>query len=185
MNLCRAFYQCCNYVSKAWERLIASPFRCGLVGRHGKHVRIGKRTHAEGWANIELGNNVSIGRDTLFLTTRAKVRIGDHVMSGSGVTIITGNHRIDIPGRYLDAVTDRDKLPENDQDVVLEGDNWIGVNVTILKGVTIGKGAIVAAGALVVKNVEPYTIVGGVPARKLKDRFTKEQLEEHLRLLDR
>ena len=54
---------------------------------------------------------------------------------------------------------------------------WIGYNVTILGGVSIGDGAIVAAGAVVTKDVEPYTIVGGVPAKPLKKRFTDEQIE--------
>lgn len=183
MSFCKVIYALGMLPSKVWERLVASPFRCGLAGRHGKHVRIAKGTHAEGWQNIELGSRVSIGSNALFLTTRAQVRIGDHVIFGPNVTIVTGDHRIDIPGRYLDTVTDQEKRPEDDQDVILEGDNWIGANATILKGVTIGKGAVVAAGAVVVKNVESYTVVGGVPARKISDRFTPEQREEHLRLL--
>ena len=75
------------------------------------------------------------------------------------------------------------KLPENDQDVVFEGDNWIGMNTTILKGVTIGRGCIVAAGAVVNKSTPPYTIVGGVPAKVLKMRFTPEQIKIHEDLL--
>lgn len=78
------------------------------------------------------------------------------------------------------AVTDADKLPENDQDVVFEGDNWIGANATILKGVRIGEGAVISAGAVVVKDVSPYTVVGGVPAVKIKDRFTEAQMKAHL-----
>ena len=184
MSFCRVIYTLGTLPSKVWERFVASPFRCALVGRHGKDVHILKGTHVEGWQNIELGDHVVIGDNARILTTRAKVKIGDHVIFGPNVTIVTGDHRIDIPGRYLDTVTDNDKLPENDRDVILEGDNWIGANATILKGVTVGMGAVVAAGAVVVKNVEPYTVVGGVPARRISDRFTPEQLEEHLRLLD-
>ena len=54
---------------------------------------------------------------------------------------------------------------------MFEGDNWIGANVTILKGVTVGEGAVIAAGAVVTRNVEKYSVWGGVPARKLRDRF--------------
>lgn len=75
------------------------------------------------------------------------------------------------------------KLPENDLDVVFEGDNWIGMNSTILKGVTIGRGCVVAAGAVVNKSTPPYSVVGGVPAKVLKMRFTKEQIAEHERFL--
>lgn len=105
-------------------------------------------------------------------------------MFGPQVTLITGNHRIDYIGDYMKNVRGGNKLPENDQPIVLKGDNWVGANVTILKGVTIGEGAVVAAGAVVKDDVPPYAIVGGVPARVLKYRFDEEQLEEHKRLLE-
>ena len=100
-------------------------------------------------------------------------------MFGPNVTVITGDHRTDLIGRYMTSVRNEEKLPENDQTVVFEGDNWIGANVTILKGVRIGKGAIVASGAVVNKDVPPYSIVGGVPARVIKYRFSEEQIKEH------
>lgn len=77
----------------------------------------------------------------------------------------------------------REKLPENDLNVKIESGVWVGCNVTILKGVTIGRGAIVAAGALVIKDVLPYSIVGGNPAKLLKMRFSPEQIIEHERIL--
>ena len=70
-------------------------------------------------------------------------------------------------------------MPENDLPVVIEDDVWCGANVTILKGVTIGRGSAVAAGAVVTKSFPLYSIIGGVPARLLKMRFTPEQIEEH------
>ena len=105
------------------------------------------------------------------MCTRAKIIFGDHVMTGPGVTMITGGHRIDIPGRPMKSIHNNEKLPENDQDIILNGDNWIGANSIILRGVTIGEGAVVAAGAVVTNDVPPYSIVGGVPARVLKRRF--------------
>lgn len=92
-------------------------------------------------------------------------------MSGPGLTIITGDHRIDIRDKYMDEVTVEEKLPENDQPVIIEEDVWCGANVTILKGVTIGRGSVIAAGAVVTKNVGEYEIWGGVPAKKIKNRF--------------
>ena len=100
-------------------------------------------------------------------------------MFGPGVTIITGDHRTDMIGRYMKTVGDNEKLPENDKDVIIENDVWVGANVTILKGVEIGEGSIVAAGSVVTKSVPPYSIVGGVPARVIKARFTPEQIEQH------
>lgn len=92
-------------------------------------------------------------------------------MFGPHVTVVTGDHRIDIPDRPMISVRDDEKLPENDQDVVIENDVWGGANATILKGVTIGTGSVISAGAVVTKDVPPYSIVGGVPAKVIKMRF--------------
>ena len=92
-------------------------------------------------------------------------------MFGPGVTVVTGNHRIDIPGKYIIDITDQEKREEDDQPVIFEGDNWIGANAIILKGVTIGRGAVIAAGAVVTKSVPEYAIVGGNPAKVLRFRF--------------
>jgi serine acetyltransferase len=65
---------------------------------------------------------------------------------------------------------------------MIGNDVWIGANVTILDGIRIGDGAIVATNALVTKNVPPYAILGGVPAKQLKKRFTDEQIGFLLKL---
>ena len=131
------------------------------------------------YKNLYVGNYVYIGYHADFVSTRSKIIINDHVIFGPNVSIRGGDHRTDIVGRFIDEIKDCDKLPENDADVVFEGDNWIGMNSTILKGVTIGKGCIVAAGSVVTKSTLPYSIVGGTPARVLKMRFTQEQIERH------
>ena len=98
---------------------------------------------------------------------------GDDVMFGPGVTVITGDHRTDILDRPMITVTDSEKSPDNDKDVVFEGDNWVGANAIILKGVTVGKGSVVSAGAVVTHDVPPYAIVGGVPAKVIRMRNEK------------
>ena len=108
--------------------------------------------------------------------------IGDYVMFGPNVSVITGNHRIDVLGERMYEVKDSDKRDSDDQDVVFAGDNWIGANSTILKGVTIGEGAVVAAGSVVNKSVPPYSIVGG-PAKMIKMRFTEKEIIEHQKLI--
>ena len=65
--------------------------------------------------------------------------------------------------------------------IVIENDVWIGYGAIIVSGVKIGRGAIVAAGSVVLKDVEPYTIVAGNPARKVSKRFTEDQIIEHER----
>lgn len=122
-------------------------------------------------SNISLGDSVYIGPNATLIAANASIDIKGHFMAGPGLTIITGDHRIDIKDKFMDEVTIQEKLPENDQPVIIEKDVWCGANVTILKGVVIGKGSVIAAGSVVTKSVGEYEIWGGVPAKKLKDRF--------------
>ena len=71
---------------------------------------------------------------------------------------------------------------EKKQEIVIGNDVWIGHGATILNGVTIGDGAVIGASALVTKDVAPYSIVGGVPARVIRKRFPDEIIERLLRL---
>jgi len=74
------------------------------------------------------------------------------------------------------------KTPRYKGDIVIGNDVWIGYGVTILSGVTIGDGAIVAANSCVVKDVPPYSIVGGVPAKVIKYRFDDETIGKLLKI---
>jgi serine acetyltransferase len=77
----------------------------------------------------------------------------------------------------------KDKLPADDAPVVISNDVWIGTGAIILKGVTIDRGAIIAAGAVVTKNVPPYAIVSGVPARLIKFRWKLSEIIQHEEIL--
>ena len=105
------------------------------------------------------------------------------MLFGPKPTIITGNHRSDLVGKYITDITVADKYVNGqnpyDAPVVIEDDVWVGANVTILCGVTIGRGSVIAAGAVVTKSCAPYSIIGGVPAKILKMRFTTDEIEEH------
>ncbi len=94
------------------------------------------------------------------------------------MTIHTGNHAR-VLGRFVSDITDKDKPQGYDHVVIIEKDVWIGSNVTILAGVHVGRGATIAAGAVVNKDVPPYSIVGGVPAKVLKFYWTIDQILEH------
>ena len=137
---------------------------------YGKNVHIGKHCTFY-YQNIALGNHVYIGDYNYFLSSIAKIKIGDHVVFGPYVSIVTGNHRFDDPTKLIDEYKESDKRSDDDQDVIFEGDNWIGMNVTILKGVTVGKGAIIGAGSVVTKDCEPNGVYVGNPARKLRERY--------------
>lgn len=79
---------------------------------------------------------------------------------------------------------DNEKIPQNDAAVVIEDDVWCGANVTILKGVIIGRGSVIAAGAVVTKSCPPYSIIGGVPAKIIKKRFTPDEIAIHEGILN-
>lgn len=171
MKAIRHMFSILELIPKVWNRLVYTPLNRLSLGECGKNVRIGRGLRIAGREHLRVSDNVSIGTNCMFLCTRADIVIGHHVMFGPNVLVITGNHRTDIRDKYMIDVTDAEKRAEDDQPVVFEGDNWIGARAIILKGVTVGKGAVVAAGAVVTKDVLPYTIVGGNPARLIRNRF--------------
>lgn len=167
-----------------WDKLWAPVWKRGM--KHcGKGVYLRPMSSdIKGLENLSIGDGTSIPKGSAFYCTEASLTIGKKVIFGPHPTIITGDHRIDLIGKYIIDVTVDEKLPENDMPVVIEDDVWCGANVTILKGVTIGRGSVVAAGAVVTRSFPPYSIIGGVPAKLIKMRFTEEQIKEHERLLN-
>lgn len=146
----------------------------------GSNVRF-KYTDSFSYKNISLGSDVYIGPRALFISSDSEIIIGNKVLFGPNVTIITGDHPIDLRGKYIFDILE--KQPGEDLPVIINDDVWIGAGSTILKGVTIGEGAVVASSALVIKDVEPYSIVGGVPAKHIKYRGSKEQIKNHKELM--
>lgn len=133
--------------------------------------------------NLSVGDGTSIPKGSVIYCTKAPLTIGRKVIFGPNPTIITGDHRIDVVGKYIADITDDQKGSGYDAPVTIEDDVWCGANVTILKGVTIGRGSVVAAGAVVTRSCAPYSIIGGVPAKLIRMRFSPEQIKEHERLL--
>ncbi|EOV2572845.1 DapH/DapD/GlmU-related protein [Enterococcus faecalis] len=107
--------------------------------------------------NITLGKNVFINSGTHF-QDHGGIVIGDGAFIGHNVVLATINHDL-FP---------KNKRKNHYAPIVLKNNVWIGSNATITAGVTIGEWSVVAAGAVVTKDVPPYTVVGGVPARVLK-----------------
>lgn len=148
----------------------------------GKHVYLRPlSSDFKGLWNMSIGDHTSIPKGSTFYCTEAPLTIGNKVIFGPAPTIITGDHRIDVIGKYI--IDSKEKLPENDAPVIIEDDVWCGSHVTILKGVTIGRGSVVAAGAIVTKSCPPYSIIGGIPAKVLKYRFTIDEILEHEKTL--
>lgn len=169
-------------MARIWNKVVDTLYTATFPNV-GKNCRISHMTSIGSKGNLIMGENSSIGNGADIMNTRAKVVIGKHFVSGPELTIITGDH-MPIVGRFLNTVSDADKDQldvnhEYDKNVVIEDDVWTGYGVTIMKGVTIGRGSIIAARAMVNKSVPPYCIVGGVPAKVLKFRWTIDQILEH------
>lgn len=121
-------------------------------------------------------------RNADIMVTNARFIMKPHSGAAEGLRVTTGNHAM-IIGRFYRTITEQEKPKGLDKDVVVESDVWIGRNVTLLSGVTIGRGAIIGAGAVVSKDVPPYCVVGGVPAKPIKFKWTIEQILEHESIL--
>lgn len=97
--------------------------------------------------------------------------------SAEGLTVITGNHHRGIGVSFKDLMYSR--AVDEDKDVIVEEDVWIGANVTLLAGVKIGRGATIAAGAVVTKSIPPYAIAMGNPAKVIGFNYTPEEVIAH------
>lgn len=113
-----------------------------------------------GGFSIILGNNVFVGYNVEFNATE-KIVVSNNCLIASGCKFIDHDHGF----LNRDEPIGIQSCPSSP--IILEDDVWLGVNCIVLKGVIIGKGAIVAAGAVVTKNIPPYEIWGGVPARRI------------------
>lgn len=168
-----------HLLKRAYNKIYIPYFKKQMISC-GENVYFSPCNSVITYKTLKVGNNVSIGYHADFVATKSRIIIGDHVVFGPHVSIRGGDHRFDIPGRFIDTIKDNEKLPQNDADVIFEGDNWIGMNVTILKGVTIGFGSIIAAGSVVTKSIPSFSIAGGVPAKVLRQRFSKDDIAVHI-----
>ena len=117
----------------------------------------------EAGVGLKVGNNSSIGPYS-YIGCSGYIEIGENVMMSPRVSIYSENHNF--------SETDRPMIEQGvtRSFVIIEDDCWIAANAVILAGVTVGKGSVVAAGSIVTKDVPPYSIVGGNPARIIKSR---------------
>ena len=141
------------------------------------------KTFFMGWRckisnDLVAGPYVFIAKDCIIYPN---VKIGDYTMLAPSVKIIGGDHNIDKIGIPM-IFSGREELRET----VIGKDVWIGANSIIFTGVKIGNGAIIAAGSVVTKDVEPYNIAGGVPAKFLRIRFNNNSdIEKHEEMLSK
>jgi len=157
---------------------LSNRFRCWYVCRILKIMESHPCNYFENNIYIGNGKNVKIGKcchinENVFIQG---AYIGNYVMIAPNVAILNGTHnyeRTDVP-----MILQGEKKGLNP---VIEDDVWIGRNAIILPGIRIGKGSIIGAGAVVTKDIEPYSIVGGVPARLIRKRKDKIKNRENLK----
>lgn len=137
--------------------------------------------------SFEVGEGSYGHPEVVFYDAGASLRIGKYCSIAPKVTVLLGgeHHHDWVSGYPFSLLTDEAKhlpgYPFSKGDVVIGNDVWIGYDALILSGVEIGNGAVIAARSLVTKNVEPFSIVGGMPARHIRYRFA----EATIRALDR
>lgn len=166
-----------------------------LYKERGKNLKIGYLSKLN---NVIIGNyntfydNISISNSTIndyvYVGDNTKITnatIGKYCSIGPDVRVGLGKHPSHLISTFPAffairkqcqfTFTDKDYFKESGP-IIVGNDVWIGANAIIMDDITIGDGAIIAAGAVITKNVEPYTIVGGVPAKLIRKRFTSEEI---------
>ena len=164
--LCEGMLKCKRYEnSKRISALISKGLL--LVGEHtyGLHnLRIDSYKGSE--AKVTIGRYCSIAPDVRIITG------GVHPVEQ--ISTFPFRIKCDLPGKYLDG------MPGTKGDILIGSDVWIATQVLILSGVKIGHGAVIAAGSVVTKDVPPYAIVGGNPAKLIRYRFDPTRIQELL-----
>jgi acetyltransferase-like isoleucine patch superfamily enzyme len=142
------------------------------IASQGEHTYIGGNFNVFSWGE---GTTLTIGN---FCSLAANITV-----------YLGGNHRTDWVTTYPFGHVNKDNFPYDGKghpatngNVIIGNDVWIGNNVNIMSGITIGDGAVIATNSHVVKDVPPYTIVGGNPARIIRKRFTEEQIDKLLKI---
>lgn len=132
----------------------------------GRNVSVAPNVSFRNAERIWVGDHAHLGEGSVIWAGNAtgRVIIGEYCLFGPNVTITASNYGIQqgpIPIMHQ---------PKQERDVVVEPGVWLGANVVVVAGVTIGRGAVVGAGAVVTKDLPPYCIAGGIPARVLGQR---------------
>lgn len=147
----------------------------------GERFSFGRGTTFYAKEKIEIMDDVYIGK---YCSIETDCKIGNNVLIANHVGLIgkyDHNYKqIGVPIRQASWIGDEDYSWKGiGQKINIEDDCWIGFGSIIFSGINIGKGAIVAAGAIVTKDVEPYSIVAGIPAKKIGNRFDEEEINHH------
>lgn len=159
-----------------WQSSLRVLFWSLLLKKIGSNVTIRGRVVIMSPQNVEIGHDVLLNSDCK-IGGQNGIKIGNFVQLAYNVNLVSEDHAYDNP-----------LLPIKNQGykktgpIIVEDDVWIGANAVIMPNITIGRGSIIGANAVVTKDIEPYAIVGGVPAKLIKYRFDKKTIEQAERL---
>ena len=162
-----------------WLRVKALCAQTGICSRsthisvhakYGKYVRIGKDVHIT--EDVELGDSSYVNRNS----TLENCQVGKYCSISEGVRINPIEHNLNLVTTHPIAGANGHYGQRNER-VIIGNDVLISLNAIILSGVKIGNGAVVGAGAVVTKDVPPYAVVAGVPAKVIRYRLPQEQIE--------
>jgi acetyltransferase-like isoleucine patch superfamily enzyme len=141
---------------------------------------------------MEMGGNVTLGHrsygEPIVRGDISNVTIGKYCSIAQGVIVDCGwHHNVDWVTTYplnviVPSLTHIQGHPKSNGDIIIGNDVWIGEGAVIMGGVTIGDGAVVGTNAVVAKDVEPYAIVAGIPARKVRMRFDAQAIAELIKI---
>lgn len=151
-------------VQSTWLNSIKGSFKTEIIGNG--NIVIGNFLMSRGPLYLKSVNNgeIQIGENVFFnhncsITCAKNIIIGNHCMFANNLVVVDHDHEIGENGATGALVS---------QPIIIEDRVWCGANVTITKGVHIGEGAVIGANAVVIKDVEAYTTVAGVPAKKIR-----------------
>ncbi|CAB1064762.1 hypothetical protein D1BOALGB6SA_9559 [Olavius sp. associated proteobacterium Delta 1] len=162
-------------VKTIFQKLIAN-FHRNAFKHFGNGTKLNPTASIHKKSLISIGENSFIGKWChISVVEPAYLKIGNYVGISPYTKILAGDRKLDVVGKYFMTIAEPINLP-----VIIEDDTMIGMESMILKGVTIGEGAVIGARSLVVKNILPYSIAVGMPARMVKLRFKWEDIPRHM-----
>lgn len=142
-----------------------------IFKKAGKQINVEKGAFFGRGSEIEIGDYSGIGKNAVL---QGVIAIGNYVMMGPDVMIYTRNHAFEDLKKPMMFQGERDV-----KKVIIKDDVWIGARSILLPGVEVGEGAIIGAGSVVTKSIEPYSIVGGNPARVIGTRKASAEEVHH------
>lgn len=173
-----AIIERCRNEIEGWQKKFARKILVPWLKRKHRLAELGEGFHWQREKSLVIAPGSKVGRFAYLgggFEAHGPVVVGDLCMVAAGCKIVGADHdynRVGDPTRLA--------FPEAGRPVTTLGlDVWLGQRVTLIEGITIGRGAVIGSGSMVTKDVEPYAIMAGVPARFIKWRFEPEEIAVH------